>query len=386
MKIYRKILIELFVLCLKIIPLKRNKVILWSNSFKDIGCNPKYIAEYLSTKYPKQLFDIVYVVNKDLQIPKNIPFRTVEFFSKRYLYELTTSKIIITNHRIPDYYFFRKRKKQIYIQTWHSSIRLKKIEKDACEDLSQEYIDYAIKDSRLCDYIISGCEFSSKIFKNSFWYNGDILNFGTPRSDILITYRENTKTKVKEYFGIKEIKNIILYAPTFRKEDNSFINNINYEEILYALKQKYGKEWVFLVRCHPNIKDFKIDTSTNVYNASLYPDIQELIAGSDILLTDYSSCMFDFALSKKPCFLYLPDHEKYISKERDLYFEINKLPFLVSYSCESLINQIENFSEDDYIKECDNFLAAIGSYEDGMATARICDFIYKQCFNLTQEK
>ena len=123
-----------------------------------------------------------------MNIPESIPqnVRVVRYFSKEYLYELHTAGVVICNARTLESYLWIKRKGQVYIQTWHSSLRLKNIEKDAEKTLPESYIQAAKGDSEKIDYIISGCTLSSCIFKNSFWYDGKILECGTPRIDYLL--------------------------------------------------------------------------------------------------------------------------------------------------------------------------------------------------------
>lgn len=382
--ILKNLRIKLLIKIYRCIPIKKNKIILWSNSFKDYGCNPKYIAEYLSKNYDSDEFDIVYVINNDMKVPNNIHqnIKIVRYFSKQYLYELLTSKIIITNHRIPSYYYFKKRKKQVYIQTWHSSTRLKQIEKDAISDLSEDYIKFAKEDSKNCDFIISGSKFSTNIFKNSFWYKGKILEFGTPRSDILFSNKDDITNKVKEYYKIPKNKKIVLYAPTFRKNKSTDVYNLDYMNLISKLELKYKSEWVLLLRLHPNLSDidFNINENDFIFNASKYSDMQELLVASDILITDYSSCMFDSGLIKKPCFLYTPDLDNYLKSERDLYFDIKELPFSYSITNESLMREIESFNSEEYYGKCDKFLESIGSFEDGKSTSKICDYIYNICY------
>lgn len=100
----------------------------------------------------------------------------VKYFSIRYFYELSTSKVIITNYRLPQYF---KNAQIKHIQTWHSSLRLKMIENDAVETIPTSYIKMAKHDSRQIDILLSGCEFSTQIFKRAFWYDGEILECGT---------------------------------------------------------------------------------------------------------------------------------------------------------------------------------------------------------------
>lgn len=359
-------------------PLDNNKIIMWSNSFKSYGCNPKYIAEYLIKNYPGQ-FDIVWVIDETLSIPESIPasVRVVKYFSKEYLYELHTARFVICNARTSNSYFWHKRKKQVYIQTWHSSIRLKTIEKDAENYLPQSYIDAAKGDSRKIDYIISGCKFSTNIFKNSFWYDGEILECGTPRIDFLLNF--NNKCELIKKIGISDECNYILYSPTFRN-DNDFNYNFDFKTLIDACNKKFGGKWKILYRLHPNLihKIKEYDLGEECINMCYYPDMQELIAVSDIMITDYSSCMFDMMYIKKPCILYMPDFNIYTSNERKLYFDIKELPFEKVYTQQELFSCIENFDKDIYENSINSFLTQIGSYETGDALKEISDLIIKE--------
>ena len=113
-------------------PLQKNKVLLWADNFKSFGCSPKYIALYLAAHCPKQ-YDIVWVLEQGREVPEGLPenIRIVRYFSMQYLKEIATAKVIVCNTRTGKAHYFRKRKGQYYIQTWHSSLRLKRIEGDA---------------------------------------------------------------------------------------------------------------------------------------------------------------------------------------------------------------------------------------------------------------
>ena len=113
----------------------------------------------------------------------------------------------------------------------------------------------------------------------------------------------------------------------------------------------------------------------NVINVTRYDDIQELLAISDILISDYSSLMFDFTITKRPCFLYVPDLEEYQSKDRKLYFNVKELPFKIAKSNDELIDKIVNFSNEEYNKSLELFLNKIGSYENGKASQKIAELI-----------
>ena len=106
--------------------------------------------------------------------------------------------------------------------------------------------------------------------------------------------------------------------------------------------------------------------------------MQELIAISDFMITDYSSCMFDMMYMRKPCLLYMPDFEEYTERERALYFDIKELPFLKAYTEDEMFDAIKNFDGDKYKQDIESFLGIIGSFEKGTACQTIAELICKQ--------
>lgn len=361
-------------------PVKNNKIFIFSYYGSQYGCSPKYISEYIVKNYLKDKFDVVWAFN-DVESKNNIKgIRKVKIMSLKYFYELCTSKVIITNFRTTD--VFKKRKNQYYIQTWHSSLRLKQIEKDAEKSLPENYVEMAKKDSPKCDLLLSGCEFSTEIFKRAFWYNGKIFEHGTPRNDMFFLKDSLRVKKIKSKLNISENKKIILYAPTFRKGNSLEVYNIDYDKVINELKSKFGGEWIFLVKLHPHLisKSKELVYGENVKDVTSYDDIQELLSVSDVLISDYSSLMFDFALTERPCFLYVPDIEEYTNNDRKLYFDINELPFIKTLSNESLINEIKTFNHSEYRKNLKKFSNKIGTFESGNASKELVNHIDKICF------
>lgn len=373
--ILAKIAINIF----NLFPIKKNKIFIFSYYGNQYGCNPKYISEYLVKNYPKERFDIVWQFNNPDAYKDISGIRTVKTMTLKCFYELCTSKVIITNYRTTE--LFNKRKEQYYIQTWHSSLRLKQIEKDAEESLTDDYIEMAKCDSKKCDLLLSGCKYSTDIFKRSFWYKGEIFECGTPRSDILFKDNSSLTYKVKNNLNIDEYKKIVLYAPTFRKGDNLEAYNVDYKKIQDILKSKFGGEWVFLVRLHPHLvtRSNELIYGDNVIDATSYDDIQELLSAADMLISDYSSLIFDFALTEKPCFLYVPDLEAYINNDRGLYFDIKELPFIYTLNNSELIEEIRNFDNNKYKDRLKSFNLKVGSFENGDSCERLAKRIEKVC-------
>ena len=375
-KKYLALVIIYFCNCL---PIKKNKIFFFSYYGSQYGDNPKYITEYILEKYPPGHYEMVWAFN-DPNTKPQLPFKKVKTMSLKYFYELCTAKVIITNFRTTK--FFVKRKGQFYIQTWHSSLRLKQIEKDAEEALPRHYVEMAQKDSAKCDLLLSGCRFSTETFRRCFWYSGPILEKGTPRNDVFWRGNLFKKEKILQALGLDPNENIILYAPTFRKSHDMSVYDLDVEALLDGVKSRLSGEWKLLVKLHPHLINTATKLGLEVMDVTKYEDIQELLYIADILITDYSSLMFDFALTKKPCFLYVPDIEAYMAGERKLYFDFNELPFLSARNNQELAEKIRMFSPRDYQRKLQHFLEKIGSYEEGAACEHLLQSIDEVCFGM----
>jgi CDP-glycerol glycerophosphotransferase len=119
----------------------------------------------------------------------------------------------------------------------------------------------------------------------------------------------------------------------------------------------------------------------NVIDVTGYNDIQELLLIADILISDYSSLMFDYSLTNRPCFLYVPDIKQYLEKERNFYFNLEELPFVSAVSNSDLVREIEQFDEIHYKQEVQTFLNKVGSYENGNSSELLLRKINEICFD-----
>lgn len=352
--------------CFKI---KENRIVFNNFDGKAYGDNPKYIAEEL-IKYGKELDLVWLVLTKKMYVPSSL--RKVNFRSPLAAYMLSTAKIIINDVKCP--LPFKKKKGQLYIQTWHGSVGLKYIEGDAEDKLDKEYIEHSKKESSLIDLMISGSRLQTEEYRRAFWYKGDILECGLPRNDILFVSEK--AEEIKKRLRIPDETRVALYAPTFRDDKSTDGFSISFDTVLDTLEKKTNTKWMFLVKFHPNeMHNILQNESEKVVNVSLYPDIQELLLISDILLTDYSSSMLDYMIMKKPIFLIGLDIEKYQNSRglKPLYFE---LPFSRSKTNEELIRHISTFDEDQYKNKLESFMAVYSSYDDGMASASVAYKIF----------
>ena len=286
-------------------------------------------------------------------MPKEI--RKVKYGRLRALYELSTAKIWIDNVRT--YKGVDKKKNQFYIQTWHGSIGPKKIEKEIESYLSAQYIKSAKNDGKITDLMLSNNKIATYCYKNNFWYDGPVLEIGVPRNDIILNTPKNLKKDIFKKFNICIDKAVVLYAPTFRKNLNLDVYKFNYIKILELLKKRFEKDFVFFIRLHPNVSKFCdfIEYNESIINVTQYPDCQELLAISDVCISDYSSTAFDFAMINKPVFLLCKDFEDYKKNEREFCIDFTKVPFSIAITEEELIDNIKRFDNDYYIQKCKEF-------------------------------
>lgn len=340
------------------------------------GCNPKYLSEFFVQNYPE--WDVAWGFTDPAEYT-SIPVRIVRYSSLRFLYELATCQVFVTNYRMLD--FFKRRKGQLYVQTWHSSLRLKAIEADAGAAIPESYVRMAKNDSRQISLLLSGCEKSTEIFRRAFWYDGEILPSGTPRIDLLISNPPESRLQIKQKLGIDGGARLVLYAPTFRENKTGNPYDLDMDTLFSCLRMKWGGDWLVLLRLHPHMRNVSGKweaASVPSLDVTSYDDIQELLCISDVVISDYSSLVFDFAYTGRPCFLYTPDLETYLHKERNLYFNLDDLPFPVIQDNGELATIISDFDTADYHSRVETFLKKTGSYETGHSCERVCKAIMER--------
>ncbi|MBR6838261.1 MAG: CDP-glycerol glycerophosphotransferase family protein [Alphaproteobacteria bacterium] len=357
-------------------PVKKNKVIF--NNINGLGyaCNPKYIAEEMLKDGDFQLF---WVVDKNKTIDyKSFPeqIKLVKLGSYSFIYHLFTSQFIISNVRFDIWNWYKKRKEQLYIQTWHGGLGLKKVEADLT-NLPDFYINAAKLDAANTDFMMADSEFQKKqIFERAFWYDGPVCEFGLPRHDIFFQDNSNIKNKVCDTLHIDKNIKICMYAPTFRNSYSLDVYKLDYAALRHALINKFGDEWIILSRLHPNLAHMKnvLPDLPYVYDASKYPDMQELLAASDVVISDYSSCLLDFMITKRPGFIFATDIDAYI-KERDFYISLYDFPFTIATNNNELVSNIQSFDNDTYTQSVNSFLKDKGLYDDGHASEKVVNLL-----------
>lgn len=366
------------------LPVQKDKIVFENFNGNSYGCNPKYIAEEIIRRnLPYELVWLVRSVTKEKE--KNVfpeQIRLVGYGSKQALKELASAKIWIDNQR-KNYFLkkgLRKKEGQYYIQTWHGSLGIKKLDADVdafVGELKQEWVSRSKLDSSMMDYLLTDSEFENKIFRRALWFNNEIKEFGHPRNDIFFKDSTKIKQKVKEFYNIPKDKKILLYVPSFRDSGNIDCYDLDYEKVLKAMEEKFGGDWVCFARLHPRTKKYDkelIKESDKLIDACFYPDIQELLVSSDAAITDYSSCIFDFMLSRKPAFVFATDIKDF-NNDRGFYYPLETTPFPIAVNNKELVENVLNFDNEKYQKDITDFLEDKGCMEDGHASERVVDLI-----------
>lgn len=367
-------LVSLCCLVMRIFPIKKNKIVCCNMKGKRYGDNPKYIVDEIIRQ--KLDYEIIWLMKDefDADLPQEVRKGKYNFFS--IIYHLATAKFWIDSNT--KQYGLLKRKNQYYIQTWHGSYGLKKIFGDLSDKMNFFDKKNLNHNSKIEDLLISNSKATTEIYRRAFWYQGEILECGSPRNDIFYEDKEIYIKKIKDFFRLKDVK-IVLYAPTYRSDYSTTEMHLNFERLLQALNRKFDSEWVILVRLHPyNMVDAEkfIHYTDRILNATDYNVMQELLVASDILISDYSSCIFDFVTGGKTCFLYATDVEKY-KDERDFYFDIQKLPFPLAESNDELEHNILTFDAKQYQIKLKQLFEQVGLCDNGNACKQVVEWIVR---------
>lgn len=329
------------------------------------SCNPRAIYEELRRTVP-ELKCAWLTSDGQFTVPDGAD--TIVIGSRAHYEAMAQARFVVSNTILPAWH--RKPDGQVYLQTWHGT-PLKRI----CLDIETPqfasaliYNDLVRADAAKWDALISPNEFSTAIFHRAFAFDGEILQTGYPRNDALHhPGREELAAGVRRQLGLPAGKRIITYAPTWR--DDAVRQNGRYRFDLQlnpnALSQALGDDHILLLRLHTNARGSLGNWTADpgVLDVTTYPDITDLLLISDVLITDYSSVMFDFAGTGRPILFFTYDLEHYRDRLRGFYLDFEaEAPGPLLRTNDEVI---------DALKETD---AVMRSYRDAYEafTAKFC--------------
>lgn len=355
---------------------KNNKIIFESGRGLVDG-NVKAVYDYIVENNIND-FECIWLINKNTDISSLRKGDYVYYKTFKSYYHLATAKYWIRSQSIGS--ILKKKKEQVYIQLWHGNGVMKKMGYDVSDNKERPVVDHV----KEWDYYIANDKYDAKVIQSSTGYNKNIDVLGMACVDNSIK-KANDKTFKKELLvklNIKEKhKKIIIYAPTFRDFD------LDKNEINVPIeKLKDLKDYLILVRLHPLVRE-KINKDIfkhkNIINACEYPDCSDILAIADILITDYSSIIYEYSPLNRPIIFYPYDYEKYVELRGGFYLDYKQeLPGPICYNEDELLKVLENIDKNKskYNKKLIAFNKKYNYLSDGKASKRFVDKLINRNF------
>lgn len=359
------------------IPVKKNRVMVCVHARKGFTCNPKYIVKELKELYGDKL-DIIWVTMypESCGEIKKLDIKVVKNNSPKHVMAYLRTHVYITNDYFP--FWALHAQNQIWINTWHGAMNYKHIGYDYVQFPNKyDQIVFTMK-NRTPNYYISGSRFFTNDTAKSFRLDKSIfLPTGLPRNDVFFKNSKLIYQSIRTQYNLAKDKKIVLYAPTFRESLEASTYGLEFKELCKALEKRFGGSWVVLLRNHYFVTE-RADC-TDVVDVSAYHDMQELLCASDVLVSDYSSCLYDYSLTGRPSFIYAPDIDYYITADRSFAYPSEKWPYSIAKSNMELQRNIAQFNEHEYKEKIERHLSDTGSFDNGSASEQVARLIASYC-------
>lgn len=317
-----------------------------------------------------------------------------EGYSALYKYSLKTIKVlrkakfIFLTHGFEDVLPIDFSPKTIVILTWHGT-PIKKINIDDRRLLMikkwgirfrlklqfHQYIDYLLS--------IAGEDYEKKVLCNAFRIPlKKLIVLGYPRNDVLFRRDQDFVMKIRKFYKIpNKIEKILIYVPTFR-EDLKFNFPLSNSDLKRLNNLLYEKNYLFLLKAHIYEREINFSMYKNIRLVNKGSDVQELLLISDLLITDYSSVIFDYLLKMKPILIFAYDYKDYLEKV-GMYYNLQQIaPGPILYNADELINAIKNIEKVDveYSEKRKEIRDKFNKYLDGKSTERILNYFKIEYF------
>ena len=363
-------------LCL--LPIRKKRVLFQSFREKQYACNPRYISEALERLCPGELEigwafrqpeKFAYLRERGIRVMQSGSWEAIQF-------ALTAKVVCVNTYYKPT---LPRRRGQYFLRTWHGGGAYKRVGSMAkMEWYDRVYIGMQQSGANL--YLSSSKMFTDLVLRKSFGYTGEVMEEGMPRNDLLVRGApEEMVRAIRERIGLKDGEHLALYAPTYRDDTQVHAFGLDYAALTDALSARFGGAWRAGFRSHHVTMYYeKGDNTHGALDLTDYPDMQELLLAADVLVTDYSSSIWDMSLAFKPTFLYCPDLDRYRA-ERDFYIDIHEWPFPLAADNAALASNIRGFDEEKYRADVAAHHARLGSCETGHASEAAARRIMQVC-------
>lgn len=342
------------------------------------GDSPRAIHEELLRRGEK-LEHVWLVRDGRAEVPATA--RAVQYDSLESWDLLARARYYVVNDSVPP--AFRRRPGQTVVQMWHGT-PLKQIGHDFMHDYytSPEVLEALEHDSAQWSLLASPGSYATPVLKRALGYEGEVVESGSARTDALLKPDAARIAEVRRRLGLPEGKKVVLYMPTWRENRLGWSLASGYRLDLQidieAARRELGEDHVLLVRGHHKVNEQVRDGVRDgfVRDVSRWADPTDLLLVADVLISDYSSAIFDYAHTDKPILLFTYDLEHYRDTLRGFTFDFEKkAPGPLLRDSASLIEAVRDADAvgERYARARAEFRAEFCDLDDGGAAARIVD-------------
>lgn len=363
---------------LSALPAAEDVIVFESGLGKQYGDSPRYIYEELVRRGDTRTKVWIYSGAHRFTDPHT---KAVQRLSPEYFWYLGKAKYWVSNQNMPHY--LRRRRGGVFIQTWHGTpLKHMLLDQEVIHGRDEGYVNRVLRAAAQWSHLVSPSEYTTAAIRSSYNYQGPAIEVGYPRNDILLDAQSAQRAEqIRHSLGLEQEIRTVLYAPTFRDNAGNGKGRFSFElpMDLREFDRRFGQDTVLLLRMHVLVSNSIVipeELRSRVIDVSGYPDIQELYLAADLLITDYSSVFFDYALLRRPIVFYAYDLENYRDNLRGFYLDYDKeLPGPVTQTEDELWDTVERALGGQDIGGVDRqeFIERFAPHDDGLASQRVVD-------------
>lgn len=360
-------------------PLKSNRIMFYAHNRQGMVDNPAFLLHYLQEHFPDQ-YELYWISTAPNTCNAPPGIQVIGRRSFRYFYLYLRTKVYITNDMIDEWLI--KKPGQIYLSTWHGGGAYKQIGKQACSS-DLEFIKNYDKLYKRLDYFVASCKKSEELFLPAMELSHTIfLPYGSPRNDIFFHDTTIYEEKVRSFYKLDSDKRILLYAPSFFQEtlEQDSCEILPQKDLLSALdslETLTGDSWICLARHHYFTSIAGSIFDSKILDGNLYHEMQDLLCASDMLVTDFSSSIWDMGLQHKPVIVLQDTISKYEETDRGFFIAPEKWPYLQAKTIADIPSVYKNFNQNEYFRVLDIHYSEMGSHENGTACKQLAALLQK---------
>ncbi len=283
--------------------------------------------------------------------------------TKEYFETMARARYFVNNVNFPNNVV--KRDGAVHVMTHHGT-PLKKMGIDQRESPLNDQMDFAalLKRCSRWDYSVSANVFSTLMWERAYPLRYESLEVGYPRNDVFSTATEADVQRCRDELGIGPGKTVVLYAPTHREYHDGYVPVLDVAAVAEAL----GPDHVVLSRAH-YFYPAPGASGASVRDVSDHPRVEDLCLAADVLVTDYSSIMFDYAVLDRPIVIHAPDWEVYRAL-RGTYFDLmEQSPGAITRTEQEVVDAVRQGDPEPEARAA--FRTQFCSLDDGHAAERV---------------